>query len=180
MDMDALWDKALKETEVVRSRLQDLATFEATTLPYIFLAESSLNTGDTVVRSGQVVVERPALILPSAQFQGFELEHDLKLSEDALVNFLLLRGVRFPSLRYRHELSSLDLREASLRQSITHYEDQLSRREDTQTGLVIGPEEVWQFSVLVLVAQLVSRSAEGDVRRLLEEWRRRHRQGEGA
>ena len=179
MDMDALWSKALKDTEVVRSRLQDLATFEATTLPYIFLAESSLNMGDTVVRRGQVVVERPALILPSAQFQGFELEQDLKLSEDALVNFLLLRGVRFPSLRYRHQFSSLDLREESLRQAIAHYQDHLSRQEDTQTGLVIGPEDVWQFSVLVLVAQLVSRSAEGDVRRLLEEWRRRHQPGEG-
>ena len=128
MDMDALWDKALKATEVVRSRLQDLATFEATALPYVFLAESGLNAGDTIVRRGQVVIERPALILPSAQFQGFELEHELKLSEDALINFLLLRGVRFPSMRYRHQLSSLDVREGSLQQANAHFQDQLSRQ----------------------------------------------------
>lgn len=174
MDMEQLWEKALKETEIIRSRLQDLATFEATALPYIFLAESGLNAGDTVVRRGQVLIERPALILPSAQFQGFELEEGLRLSEDALVNFLLLRGVRFPSLRYRHEFSSLDVRDGSLQQAITHFQEQLARQEDTRTGLVIGPEDIWQFSVLVLVAQLMARSAEGDVRRLLDDWRRRH------
>ena len=174
MDLEQLWDKALKETEIVRSRMQELATFEATVLPYIFLAESSLNLGDTVVRQGQVVVERPTLILPNAQFQGFELEQGLQLSEDALVNFLLLRGVRFPSLRYRHESSSLDLREGSLQRAMDHFQDQLVRGEDIRTGLVVGPEEIWQFSILVLVANLLVRSAEGDVRRLLEESRRRH------
>ena len=175
MDMEALWGKALKETDFIRARLQSLATFEATPLPYIFLAESGLNAGDTVVRRGQVLIERPALILPSAQFQGFELEQTLQLSEDALVNFLLLRGVRFPSMRYRHELSSLDVREGSLQRAITHFKDQLARQEDTQTGVVVGPEDIWQFSVLVLVAQLMTRSAEGDVRRLLDDWQRRHR-----
>lgn len=173
MDLDALWDKALKETEIVRSRLTELATHEMTMLPYVFLAESSVNAGDTVVRRGHVVVERPALILPSPQFNGFEFEADLQLSPDAVINFLLIRGVRFPSLRYRHELSALDLREGSLQQAIEHFSDQLKRAEDVHTGLVIGPEEVWQLSVLILVGALVSRSAEGDLRRLLDEWRKR-------
>ena len=58
MDIDAIWSKALKQTEVIRSRIEDLQTFETTPLPYVFLAESSLNAGDTVVRMGQVLVER--------------------------------------------------------------------------------------------------------------------------
>ncbi len=174
MDIQELWDKALKQTEVVRGRLQDLSTFEATALPYIFLTESSLNAGDTVVRKGQVLVERPSLILPSPQFQGFEFEEGLKFGEDAVLNFLLVRGVRFPSLRYRHEFSSLDLREGSLQQAIDHFHDQLKHAEDVHTGLVVGPEDAWQFSVLILVGSLVIRSSEGDFKRLLEEWRRRH------
>ncbi|HBH96287.1 MAG TPA: hypothetical protein DDX89_00640 [Candidatus Omnitrophica bacterium] len=173
MDLEALWDKALKETEILRARLPDLATFEATTLPYIFLAESSVNAGDTVVRKGHVLVERPSLILPSAQFQGFEFEHEHHFNDETVLNFLLVRGVRFPSLRYRHEFSSLDLRESSLKDAITHYVDSLARGEDIHTGLVVGPEEVWQFSILILVAGLLVRSAEGDLKRLFEEWRKR-------
>jgi len=173
MDIDALWQKALKQTELVRLRALDLATFETTMLPYIFLGESSVNAGDTVVRRGQVLVDRPALILPSAQLEGFAFESDWQVREEAVLNFLLVRGVRFPSMRYRHELSSLDVREESLQTAITHFTEQLKSAEDLSTGLVVGPEEAWQFSVLILVASLVSRSAEHDLRRLLDEWHRR-------
>lgn len=173
MDLEQLWDKALKQTEIIRTRIQDLATFEATALPYVFLAESAMNAGDTVVRRGQVLVERPSLIYPSAQFDGFAFQTEWSLSEDAVLNFLLLRGVKFPSMRYHHELSSLDLREGSLQNAITHFTDQLSRAEDIHTGLVTGPEEAWQFSVLILVGSLVIRSAEGDLRRLFDAWRKR-------
>jgi hypothetical protein len=171
MHLQELWDKALKSTEVLRSRVVDLPSFEATALPYVFLAESSVNAGDTVVRKGQVLIERPSLIWPSAQFEGFEFQQDWSLSEDAVMNFLLVRGIKFPSMRYHHELSSLDLREGSLQSAITHYTTQMKQAEDVQTGLVAGPEDAWQFSVLILVGSLMARSAEGDLRRLLEAWR---------
>ncbi|MBI4354305.1 MAG: hypothetical protein HY595_03610 [Candidatus Omnitrophica bacterium] len=163
----------MRQTEIIRSRVKDLATLEATHVPYIFLAESSVNVGDTIVRRGQVLVERPALILPSARFEGFEFEQEHHLSDDAVLNFLLIRGVRFPSLRYHHEMSSLDLREGPLKEAVAHYGEQLTHAEDVQTGLVIGPEEVWQFSVLILIGSLMVRSAEGDLKRLFEEWRKR-------
>ncbi len=176
MDIDGLWDKALKGTEIIRARLQDLPTFETTPLPYIFLAESSLNMGDTVVRKGQILIERPSLILPSPQLEGFAFDQEHQLSQDAVLNFLLVRGVRFPSLRYRHELSSLDVQEGALQKTIGQFTTRLQQAEDVHTGLVVGPEEAWQFSVLILVGSLVIRSTEGDVRRLLEAWRRRQSQ----
>ena len=176
MDIEQLWDKALKGTEIVRTRALELSTFETTPLPYVFLAESSVNAGDTVVRRGQVMIERPSLILPSAHFEGFEFESDLRLSEDTILNFLLVRGVKFPSMRYRHELSSLDVREGSLQQAIDHFGESLKRTEDLRTGLVVGPEEAWQFSVLILVGSLVIRSSEGDLRRLFDDWHRRQDQ----
>lgn len=172
MDLEALWDKALKGTEIIRARMLDLKTFEATMLPYVFLAESQLNQGDTVVRTGHVVVERPALILPSPRLEGFEFAAEHPFGEDTVLNFLLVRGIRFPSLRYRHELSSLDLRDGSLQEAVTDIQERLKRAEDVQTGLVIGPEEAWQFSVLILVGSVIIRSSEGDVRRLLEDWRK--------
>ena len=159
-------------------RLQELATFDATVVPYVFLAESSLNAGDTIVRRGQVLIERPSIVLPgfSPHFEGFEFDTDLHVSDDTVANFLLLRGVHFPSLKYRHQLSTLDVCERSLQQAINQHMDELTRAEDITTGLVVGPEDAWQFSLLILVGALVVRSARGDLQRILEEWRKRQQQ----
>ncbi len=102
MDLESLWDKALKGTEILRARMLDLKTFEPTLLPYVFLAESQLNQGDTVVRHGHVLIERPAIMLPnlSPPFEGFEFDSALHLNADALTTFLLVRGIQFPSLGY--------------------------------------------------------------------------------
>ena len=177
MDIQELWDNARKRTEILRMRLADLSTFDATAVPYTFLAESSLNPGDTVVRKGQVLIERPAIVLPglSPQFEGFAFDTDLHVSEDAVTTLLLVRGIQFPSLKYRHQISSLDVFEASLQKAIKHFTDQLTVAEDIKTGLVIGPEDAWQFSLLLLVGAMVVRSAEGDLRRILDEWRKRQR-----
>ena len=177
MDIQELWDKARKQTEIIRMQLKDLATFEATAVPYTFLAESSVNPGDTVVRKGHVLIERPSIILPnfSPQFEGFEFEPDLHVSDESVATFLLVRGIQFPSLKYRHQISSLDLFEDSLQKAIDHFTHQFTAAEDIRTGLVVGPEEAWQFSLLLLVGALVVRSAEGDLRRILEEWRKRQR-----
>ena len=179
MDIEEQWDQARKQTEIVRLRLQELASFETTPVPYIFLGESALNRGDTIVRKGHVLVERPSIILPglSPQFEGFGFDQTLHLSDDAVATFLLLRGVQFPSLKYRHEISSLDVMEQSLRQAIDRVNRQLTMAEDIATGLVVGPEDAWQFSVLLLVGALVIRSARGDVRRILEAWRKRQQGG---
>ena len=177
MDIQELWDKARKRTEILRMRLQDLSAFEATTVPYLFLAESSVNPGDTVVRKGHVVIQRPAIVLPnfSPQFDGFGFESDLHVSDDAVATFLLVRGIQFPSLKYHHQVSSLDVFERSLQHAVDHFTTQLTSAEDITTGLVLGPEEAWQFSILLLVGALVVRSADGDLRRILDEWRKRQR-----
>ena len=178
-DLQELWDKARKRTEIIRMRLQELSSFETTAVPYLFLAESSLNHGDTVVRRGSVLIERPGIILPrlSPQFEGFQFDSELHLNDESVATFLLVRGIQFPSLKYRHQLSLLDVVERPLQQAVEQFVDQLSAAEDVTTGLLIGPEEAWQFSILLLVGALVVRSAEGDLRRILEAWRQRQREG---
>ena len=177
MDIQELWDKARKGTEILRMQLQDLSTFDPTAVPYMFLAESSLNPGDTVVRNGHVLIERPSIVLPSfsPQFEGFKFDSDLHVSDQTVATFLLVRGIQFPSLKYRHQVSSLDIFEGSLQKAIEHFNKQLTLAEDIKTGLVIGPEDAWQFSLLLLIGALVVRSAEGDLRRILEEWRKRQK-----
>ena len=83
MDITDRWEKALKKTEIIRSRVQALSTFEATELPYIFLAESSVNIGDSVVRKGKILVEKPNIIMPENLpfLEGFDFDKVQKLKE---------------------------------------------------------------------------------------------------
>ena len=174
MNIQEAWQKALKQTEIIRPRIEPLSRVAATELPYIFLAESAVNHGDTVVRKGEVTVEKPAIILPSnlPRFEGFESEADAESAwdESGMMQFFLVRGIRFPSLKYSNKTQGVDLHEGSLKQAVQHYLSELQKKENISTGLVLGPEDCWQFSVLIFIAQQSSRQAEGDIKNLWDQF----------
>ena len=173
MDIEQLWDKAQRKTEVIRARVKGLSTFESTRVPYVFLAESTLNEGNTVIRKGRVFIERPMILLPEdmPQFEGFDLEEELQIEQGALTMFFLMRGIRFPSLKYHHALTKLDLEELSLSKSIEKYKKELERKENVNTALIIGPEDCWQFSVIIYMASLIGRCARNDIMNLMDKFR---------
>jgi hypothetical protein len=174
MDLESLWNKALKETDMVRMHLRGLSSTETTILPYVFLAESSMNRGDTLVRRGQIAVQKPQLILPnfSAEFKGFDFEENMSFNPDTIMNFLLVRGVHFPSLKYNNATSSMDVYEAPLSKAIEQHKKQLEQKEDVTTTLLKGPEEAWQFSVLLFVGSQFSKSAERDIKSIMDRIKR--------
>ncbi len=175
MDIQNAWAKALQHTEIVRSRILNLQTFDNTNVPYVLLSASAINEGDTVVRSGEVVVDRPALILPPniPQFEGFSFEK-IAGGDDSLVNFLLVRGVTLPSFKYNNKTSTMDIFEGKVEDAIKHFGNQLQREENTSTGLIVGPEDVWQFSLLIFICSQIAKNSSVDIKRILDEFRRRN------
>ncbi len=175
MNIQEGWERALRRTEIVRPRVKPLHTLEATRIPYIFLAESSVNAGDTVVRKGEVLVEKPSLILPYnlPLFEGFEFEEGMQVNPDMLMNFLLVRGITFPSLKYNNKTDSLDVYEGKLSAAISHHVSLLQKAEDVHTGLMAGTEDTWQFAVLIFIGGQVAKQVEGDLKSLFEDYKRR-------
>lgn len=173
MNLEEQWQKALKATELVRARVLPLSTFETTPLPYVFLGASGLNPADTVVRKGEIAVEKPAIVLPEnfPQFEGFEFGGAAGAGHDFVTTFLLLRGIKFPSFKYHNTTETLDVYEGHISKAADYWKDKLSKMEDVRTGLVCGPEDAWQFSLLILVAHQVLRQADGDIRKLMEKYR---------
>jgi hypothetical protein len=173
MNIDDAWKKALKNTEIIRARIQGLHTGGQTQVPYILLSESAVNMGDTVVRKGEVVIEKPSLLIPphNPQFEGFDFQEAVGLNENSMINFLLVRGVSIPSLRYDNRTNSLDIFEGRLSSAIDHFKNQLSQKENVKTGLIAGPEDVWQFSLLIFTCSQIARNAQADIRKLLEDYR---------
>ncbi len=174
MDIQEAWEKALKYTEIHKARVQRLSTFADTQVPYILLSESTINVGDTVVRRGEVVIERPAIILPPniPQFQGFEFEREATFNKEAVINFLFVRGVTLPSLKYNNKTYSLNIHEEGLGGAIEHFSDELQRTEDVHTGLIAGPEDCWQFSILIFICSQITRDANHDIKKLLDEYKK--------
>ena len=175
MSIQDSWEKALKKTEIIRPRVQPLHTYATTQLPYLCLSESKINSGDTVVRKGEVLVEKPSIILPQnmPQFEGFDFEEEMHFNEELLKSFFLVRGISFPSMKYNNRTSSLDIYEGSLSKAIEHYKTLLQNDENVHTGLIMGPEDVWQFSVLIFVCAQASKSAESDIKRLFDDYEKR-------
>jgi hypothetical protein len=167
MNIQDAWDNALKNTEIIRPRVQPLSPNEATPLPYILLSPSG---STTIVRRGEVVVEKPAIVLPHnmPQFEGFDFEKEMEINGEFLKSFFLVRGVRFPSLKYQNTKMSQESYAGSLPSAVQHFADRLQREENVLAGLMTGPSETWPMSVLVFVCGQVVQSAEGDIRRLLE------------
>ena len=175
MDIYDAWTRALKNTEIIRPRMQSLMTFKDTHVPYIFLSESSVNLGDTVVRQGEVVVERPSLILPPniPQFDGFDFEEELEKRKDSVVDFLLVRGLSIPSLHYNNKTYMIDVFEGNLNKAVSHYKEFLQHQENVQAGLVTGPEDCWQFSVIIYICAQIAKNANTDIHKLLEEYKKK-------
>lgn len=173
MDIQESWEKALGNTDIVRSRIKPLMTFEDTELPYIFLSKSLVNNGDTVVRKGKVLVQKPAIVLPHQlpQLFGFDFS-ELGVTDDSIINFFLLRGIRFPSLKYANEPYALDLIESSLAETKNKFARALQQREDVQTGLILGLDDTWAFSLLIFVASMIERGAENDLRKIFERFKK--------
>ena len=174
MNIEEAWERALKYTEIIRPRVKPLDTFKTTHLPYIFLAESSVNLGDCVVRKGEVLVEKPSIMLPpdSPQLEGFDFKDVLRFQQDMIINFLLVRGIGFPSLKYNNKTYSLDIFEGRLSQAIEKYTHELQKEENVTSGLIIGPGDCWQFSVLIFVCMQILRSADNDIKGLMNKWNR--------
>ena len=174
MNMQEIWEKAVKKTEIVRPRVMPLSTHSVTHLPYVCLSESAVNTGDTVVRRGEITVEKPMIVLLQnmPQFEGFDFEKEMNVNEDLFKSFLLVRGVQFPAMKYNNKSYSVDVFEGGLSKAIEHHKSLLQQHENVHTGLVAGPEECWQFSVVLFICSQIMRSADGDLKRLLDDMRR--------
>ena len=173
MDIEQFWEKAQKKTEIIRGRVKALPTFQNTRVPYIFLAESAVNEGHTVVRKGRIIIEKPMLFLPEdlPQFDGFDFEEEFDLEQGTLQMFFLMRGIRFPSLKYNNTMEGLDLEEGPLSKSIEKHKRKLEKKENVNTALIIGPEDCWQFSILIYMASFVGRCMRTDIMNLMDKFR---------
>lgn len=171
MSLEDLWNEALKKTEIIRLPIKRLLTFGTTQFDYILLSPSELNQGDTVVRRGKMQVNRPTIVLPknAPHFEGFDSQEKKGIKDDQLEHFFYMRGISFPPLEYKNDAYELDLFEGSLAKAEKQYVDEVRRKEDTGTGICIGTDTSWQFSIILLACHMIETHIDADLRALLAQ-----------
>ena len=162
----------------VRGRVQGIGFREATVRRAEDLGALGWvrNEGDTVVRTGEVLVHRPSLILPPniPQLEGFDSGDENSFKENTMINFLMVRGITLPSMKYDNKISSLNVFEGKMDDAIGFYGNRLQREENTSAGLICGPDDVWQLSLLIFVCSQIAKNSSTDIKRLLDEYHQKN------
>ncbi len=168
INLEKKWDEAIKKTKILRIRYNKLNTFKKTVLPYILVNKSIVSRNTTVVREGTVEVSPVRIHLPDGSpiFSGFDFFSTTEYSEETIKTFLLVRGIKLPSLKYSQNTVKLDVYDKPVEEVIKEYQELLERKEDIDTGLIIGIPDVWQFSLLVYIASLVLKSVDNDIKNI--------------
>ena len=119
-------------------------------------------------------MEKPTLLLPpgTPQLDGFDFRDASRQHQEMINNFFLVRGIEFPSFKYNNKTYSLDIFEGRLSRAIEKYKQELQKEENVTSGLIIGPEDCWQFSVLIFICMQILRSADHDIKSFMNRWNR--------
>ena len=172
MDLDEAFKMAQEDTTFVKVRKNLLYTFGATRLPYVCLSQAPDNTDFVMVRSGEVMADKPHIALPGEifSFEGFEdLLQDFAKEEPFVA---LARRISMPPSKYVNKQDGVAAREAGpLSEAIQRVVNRLENDNDVRTAVISAPDQVWGLSVLLYVGSQVARSAQSNVQEHFEHMR---------
>lgn len=169
IDNDRIESAALN-TEIVRHPRQHLATFGITNIYYYIVTEPSYQefteaTGETVIREGRVIAERPKIVTPYylTNLEGF--------SSDArrYFNMLLeMHGADTPGLfySYKNEPLNLNIVSDSVQAIIEKLNEEIDKKGDPLASIIKGQDDLWDVSLLKFIYEITSRSLRSNVSQL--------------
>ena len=172
-DIERRLKEAAQTTRIVRRREHSLYTFGNTKLPYAFFAASD-KANQAVVRKGNVLVERPQIMLPGtgASFEGFgNIDFD-NAGGSVSIFAAISRLIRLPSLRYIHDSASKELIAKSAKGAADSAANDAEARGDSHLAVLEGRDELFLYSLMLYVGEMVARSAGDNVSEYLEHMKR--------
>lgn len=163
--------EAVRNTKILRSRKNHLFTFGNTILPYIILANSSINLGNCIIRTGEVVVEKPQILVANdlTSFEGFESEkNDKELDQ---VRFALMsRGILLPQMNYKNSTQRLNVISDKLEVAVEREMNRLEDANDSRTGVIQCNEDTWNLALLHYVLTQIARSSSSNMQEYFERY----------
>ncbi len=163
---DERLEYAIRHTQVLRPPRQALETFGITKVRYHLLtapayADLVAGEGDTVVREGHVIAERPRVVTPYylMNLQGFS-HHARRYLEK-----IAQEGHSSPALlyRYRNEAEGLSIVSEPLDQLAQKLTEKLEREGTALACVIKGVDELWDVCLLRFIHEFTLRSLRSNV-----------------
>ena len=163
---DETLEYAISHTQVLRPPRQNLETFGITKVRYHLLtapayADLVAGEGETVVREGQVIAERPRVVTPYylLNLQGFS-HHARRYLEK-----MAQEEHSSPALlyRYRNEVEGLSIVSEPLDQLAQKLTEKLEREGTALACVIKGVDELWDVSLLRFIHEFTLRSLQSNV-----------------
>jgi hypothetical protein len=163
-------EQAARHTEILRHPRQHLATFGITNIYYYLLTEPVYSeiadaTGETVIREGRVIAERPKIVTP------YYLTHLEGFSYDArryLEILLSMHGPDTPGLfyTYKNEPKSLNIVSDKWPAVLEKLNNEIDKKGDPLTSIIRGQDDLWDVSLLKFIYEISTRSAPTNIAQL--------------
>ena len=161
------WLRAIEKTWVVRFPRQNLATFGVTNIRYFVVTEPIYqpmqpDEREGVVRTGQVVAEKPAVVTP---FYAMNLDG---FSEDAYEYFQRImqrHGPNSPGIlyQYKNQSEGMDILKGSPEEIAHRISDDLDGRKQELAVVMVSVDEYWDVALLKFIYEFTSASASQNV-----------------
>lgn len=151
---------AARSTRIVYMPPKLLETFGESSVHYLVVSENMDRPGALTLRSGLVTAERPRIVTPT-YFRQKAVENfnadaqkyfDEVLSREVNARFLEY-GLHFGKQEFQEESVQGDAREVA-EQAAADAQDDLEKLQ----GVLIGPDDAWEVSLMHFITQLVQRS----------------------
>ena len=159
------FEEAWRKTKILRPVEKKLFTFGDTRLPYFLVAASLVNPGDTVVRKGIVVVDRPIIYAPSP---GHPLFEGFGEKGEQVAGLVIQRLMRLPPYKYKNEAARLYVASDPLDRVVARLNQKLDRDNDHLCVIIQTLADMWEVSLMRYVAERMIKSIPSNLRELRE------------
>jgi hypothetical protein len=163
-------EEAARRTEVLRHPRQHLDTFGITNIYYYLVTEPTYAelagpTGETVIREGRVIAERPKIVTPYylANLEGFSAD-----ARRYFETLLRLTGADAPGLfyAYKNEPKGLNIVSDAWPAVVDRLNAEIDKKGDPLASIIRGQDDLWDVSLLKFIYEITSRSVPGHVAQL--------------
>jgi hypothetical protein len=163
-------EQAARHTEILRHPRQHLSTFGITNIYYYLVTEPVYTelvseVGETVIREGRVIAERPKIVTPYylTQLEGFSFD-----ARQYFETLLKMHGADAPGLfyTYKNEPKGLNIVSENWSAVVDKLNDEIDKKGDPLASIIKGQDELWDVSLLKFIYEITSRSVQNNIAQL--------------
>jgi hypothetical protein len=165
-EIDQRISNAVLLTHVLRQPKQHLATFGVSNLRYYLVTEPSYDLApgveESVIRQGQVVSQRPAIVTPTymLNLEGFS-QSAQRYMESLMSQF----GPNIPGLlyQYHNEPGGLEIISGRAPEVAQRIASDLDKQGLDSTAVILGVDDLWDVSILKFIYEYTASSLTSNI-----------------